>query len=116
MSNYHEFNHDAIESALESVRRHYGEEQRGIAEGAAVHSGQMSLSGGCISVTIENAKVCLNLPLGIGKVCIPVPLHFDGQVAQACLHICTTIGIPTGVEVTISVAGTVIAKASYGKC
>ena len=113
---FHEFDDKKIHAALESARNHYAERLDATAVNAS-DDGHLSLAGGCISVTVENGKVCLNLPLGIGKYCLPIPSFIpDGTAAEACLSICTTFGIPTGVKVTISVAGKVIIQKSFGKC
>ncbi len=112
----HNFDDKSIEAALEAARGHY----KGNIDASAVSPGEdghLALAAGCISVTVENGKVCLNLPLGFGKYCFPIPKIIpDGTAAEACLHICTTWGIPTGVRVTISVAGKVIVSKSFGKC
>lgn len=64
----------------------------------------------------KNHKVCLNLPLGLGSVCLPIPISFpDGTVGKACLSICNHI-VPTGVTVTIDIAGQQFAKQSFGWC
>lgn len=115
---FHEFDEDKVQAALEAARNHYGE-RANVAAGAVNpgEDGHLSLASGCISVTVENGKVCLNLPLGIGKYCFPIPSFIpNGTAAEACLSICTTWGIPTGVKVTISVAGKVIVQKSFGKC
>ncbi len=79
--------------------------------------GALVLAGGCISVTVNNGQICVNLPFGFGSVCLPVPPIFpNGTAAQACIDICTTWGIPTGVKVTISIAGQVIVSKSIGRC
>lgn len=71
----------------------------------------------CISVKVEDNKVCLELPLNLGKECIPIPVEIpNGTVASACLHVCTTWGIPTGVRVIVAVAGAVVAEMTWGKC
>ena len=69
-----------------------------------------------VSPTIKNGKACINLPLGIGQVCLPIPISYDGKVASVCLSICTTWGIPSGVRVTVSVAGVTIVSKTFGKC
>lgn len=77
--------------------------------------GALKLSAQCISVTVQNGQVCLNLPFGIGHVCLPIPSWIpNGTAAKACLDICTKWGIPCGVEVTVSVAGQVIVKKGFG--
>ena len=119
MTTYHEFDQEAIEAVLEAARNHHEEANLGkmTANSAAAADGHISFGATCISVTVEDGKVCLNLPLGIGKVCLPIPSIIpSGTAAEACLHICTTFGIPTGVRVTVSVAGKVIVQQSFGKC
>ncbi|SPJ28985.1 hypothetical protein [Falsiruegeria mediterranea] len=113
---FHSFDDKAIQSALDAARAHFD----GVVDASAVNpadDGHLAVAGGCISVTVEDGKVCLNLPLGIGKYCFPIPSIIpNGTAAEACLHICTTFGIPTGVRVTISVAGKVIVTKTFGKC
>jgi len=119
MTTYHEFDEEAIEAVLEAARAHH--DAAGLAKmtagSPAATDGHISFGATCISVTVEDGKICLNLPLGIGKVCLPIPAIFpNGTAAEACLHICTTFGIPTGVRVTVSIAGKVIVQQSFGKC
>ena len=107
---------DKLKEALDSAHRYY-QAKRGQAPGDISHDdGHISTRAACISVTISNGQACLNLPLGIGSVCLPVPISYDGQVASACIDICTTFGIPTGVEVTVSIAGVQIVRKTFGKC
>ena len=116
---YHEFDSKAIEGALAAVRAHNDTEGMVASGGklSALAGGEFMVSGGCISVTVGNHKICLNLPLKIGKICIPIPLSVpNGTAAQACLHICTFFGIPTGVRVTISALGHVIVRKTFGRC
>ena len=104
---HHSFDDDKIAAALEAVRNHYDAQTLAGRAQQVDHAddGHLSLAGGCISVTVENGKVCLNLPLGIGKYCLPIPSIIpNGTAAEACIHICTTFGIPTGVKVTVSVS------------
>ncbi|MFN6952817.1 MAG: hypothetical protein ACK4NE_09545 [Albidovulum sp.] len=119
MATFHEFDEKAIASALETARSLYdqqtlGERSRTI---SLLDDGHLRIAAQCISVTVDNGKVCLNLPLGLGKFCFPIPPVFpNGTAAQACLSICTTWGIPTGVRVTVSIAGNVILEKTFGKC
>jgi hypothetical protein len=115
-SNLPSFNQDAINHALEAAQRYRKDRMP-----AATHDqmpledGTLKLSAQCISVTVQNNQVCLNLPLGLGSVCLPIPLSFpNGTAAQACLDICTKWGIPCGVEVTVAIAGIVIVSKNYG--
>lgn len=70
----------------------------------------------CVSVTVNNGQVCLNVPVA-GSVCIPVPASFpNGTAAQACIDLCKRFGIPCGAKVTVSVLGQVIATKGFGCC
>ncbi|MFL9842277.1 hypothetical protein ABS767_15005 [Sphingomonas sp. ST-64] len=111
-----EFDAKVIDQALEAAQRH-GETLRAetISHETPLADGQLKVSAQCISVTVNNGEVCLNLPLGIGSVCLPVPSWIpNGTAAQACLDICTKWGIPCGVEVTVSVAGQQIIQKGFG--
>lgn len=119
MTTYHEFSMDAVNHALEAAQRHNDLLGfKGVNANMSIYGGgELSLKAQCISVTVENGQVCLSLPLGIGKVCIPIPLPIpSGTAAEACLDICTTWGIPTGVKVTVSALGHVIVTKTFGKC
>ena len=66
---------------------------------------------------IVDGKICFDLPLGIGKKCIRLPIRFpDSTVAKACLRICSRWGIPTGVEVSVSIKGETIVRKVFGLC
>lgn len=70
----------------------------------------------CVSVTIENGKACLNVPI-YGSVCIDVPSSIpNGTLAEACVDICKKFGIPCGVEAYIKVAGQTVASKDWGCC
>ncbi|MDF3126936.1 hypothetical protein [Rheinheimera sp. 1928-s] len=117
MAKYPSFSDQAVQSAIDSAQQHYSSKSLTTANvGITADDGHVALLAECITVTIGDGKVCLNLPLGIGSVCIPVPISYDGKVAQACLSICTTWGIPTGVKVSVSIAGIEIVSKSFGKC
>ena len=119
MSTYHEFDKAAIDAAIQSAQSHYdhGALRSKGASGDLADDGHLSIAASCVAVTVEDGKICLSLPLNIGKVCIPIPKIIpNGTAAEACLHICTYWGIPTGVKVTISVLGKVIVKKTFGKC
>jgi hypothetical protein len=114
---YPQFSGEAIEQALAAGRAHAEDLQSAAAssQGSALAEGGLKVSAQCISVTVQNGKVCLNLPLGIGSVCLPVPSWIpNGTAAQACLDICTKWGIPCGVEVKVSVGGQVIVSKGFG--
>jgi hypothetical protein len=111
------FSDEAIQGAVASAKSYY--DKRALQADRpqlGLDDGHMSTLAECITVTVSNGEACLNLPLGIGKVCLPIPISYNGKVASACLSICTTWGIPTGVRVTVSVAGVVILEKTFGKC
>ncbi|WP_187972219.1 hypothetical protein [Aquibium microcysteis] len=119
MASYPEFDSKQIAAALDAARSFHdvASLQKAGPAAAVADDGHLALAGGCISVTVSNGQVCLNLPLGFGSVCLPVPGFIpNGTAAQACIHICTTFGIPTGLTVTVSVAGNMIVQKSFGKC
>jgi hypothetical protein len=75
-----------------------------------------SVGGACISVTVNNGKVCLNVPV-VGSVCIPVPKFIqDGTAASACIDVCTKMGVPTGACVSVTVLGEQIENQCFGWC
>jgi hypothetical protein len=114
---YYSFDDEAVSSALEAARQPYeATDLQAIAE-ISSESGELSVLAQCISVTVRNRRVCLNLPLGLPRVCIPIPVNIkDGTAAQACLSICTFWGIPTGACVRVVVGGVVVVKRCFGRC
>lgn len=116
MADAHSFSESAVEGAIASAREYYSESLKSGSKGLTLDDGHMSILAECITATINDGKLCINLPLGIGKVCLPIPIPYNGKVASACLSICTTWGIPTGVRVTVSVAGVTILTKTFGKC
>lgn len=119
MTTYAEFSKEDIGHALAAAGTH--NETFGITTLDSTTDisagGEFSILAQCISVSVANHKICLNLPLGIGKVCLPLPINVpNGKAAKACLTICTRFGIPTGVKVTVSVAGVTIVSKKFGLC
>lgn len=111
------FSSEHINQALDAARAHSESMQASLQSGGqlAFADGALSISAQCISVTVQNHKVCLNLPFGIGHICLPVPGWVpQGSAAQACLNICTHWGIPCGIQVTVSVAGHPVIKKGFG--
>lgn len=124
---YHEFDEQAVTEAIAAARESHLESTGATAEGAAAvaaeapanlsDSGALEIAAQCITVTVANRKICISLPLGIGRVCLPVPGFVpNGKVAQACISLCTKFGIPTGVRITVTVAGQVIIRKTFGRC
>ncbi|MEJ6395548.1 hypothetical protein V8J82_19975 [Gymnodinialimonas sp. 2305UL16-5] len=68
----HEFDKDAIAEALDASRSHYSQERDTTTENI-VEDGHLFMAAGCISATVKNGKICLNLPLGFGRYCFPIP-------------------------------------------
>lgn len=109
------FDDKVVQQAVETAQRHAQSLRGQQTNELALQDGQLKVSAQCVSVTVTNGQVCLNLPLGIGSVCLPVPGWVpNGTAAQACLDICTKWGIPCGVEVTVSVAGQQIISKGFG--
>lgn len=119
MPKYTEFDKQSIQAALDAAQKH--NEAVGLTATTPdmnlMAGGDFVVSGGCVSVTVEDGHICLNLPLGIGNFCLPIPAIFpSGTAAEACISICTTWGLPTGVRVTVSVAGHVVIEKTFLKC
>ncbi|CAD0221978.1 hypothetical protein [Chryseobacterium sp. JV274] len=119
------FSKEAISHALEAAKRSHEDSQANLRSSGAdtdlslanASVGYLLVTAECISITVENNKVCINLPLGFGKYCFSIPLSIpNGTAGQACLSICTTWGIPTGIRVTIIIGGITIISQSFGKC
>jgi hypothetical protein len=110
------FNDDNITSALEAARQPYAGRERELRERIDTSKNPYLRSiGDCVDLRSGDNEVCLDLPLGLGDVCIPLPFDLpDGQAAQACLYICTTWGIPTGVTVRVTVGGFSVVDQSFG--
>lgn len=84
--------------------------------GSALQSPIVQEFNACVSVTIQNGQVCLNVPI-FGSICIPIPLPFpNGTAAEACIDLCKRFGIPCGVKVTVSVLGQIVASKGFGCC
>lgn len=120
MANVHEFSAESIQQALDAITEHGTMATEVSAQEATpfgVAGGEFSVLAQCLSVKVVNHRICLGLPLGLGNICLPIPLGIpNGTAAEACLSICTTWGFPTGVKVTIRVAGRTIITKSFGKC
>lgn len=117
--NYYSFSDEAVNNALAAAKQtHEGSQlQATEADFNIQKGGCMLVAAECVKVTTENHKVCINLPLGLGKHCLNLPVSIpDGTVGQACLSICTTWGIPTGVKVSVVIAGVTVVSQTFGKC
>jgi hypothetical protein len=73
----------------------------------------------CLSVTVQDGQVCLNLPLELGEECIDVPDWIpDGEAARACLEIRyrkIIFGkVPVGVDACIYALDQKVACAYFG--
>ena len=109
------FDEDRINAAIETAQRHSHTMRAQKSDGAVLADGALTVAAQCVSVTVNNGEVCLDLPLGIGHVCLPVPSWVpNGEAAKACIDLCTKWGIPCGVEVTISIAGEKIISKGFG--
>jgi len=112
--NEYSFSEEAVSRALEAARKPYeGRDLR--ADIPTSQSPSLRSIGDCVDLTSGASEVCLRLPLGLGRHCISLPFDLpDGVAAQACLYICTTWGIPTGVSVRVTVGGFTVADQSFG--
>lgn len=111
MPEYRSFNEEAISNALEAASRTYGGiDFRDINTIPLASPSRLSIRAECLSVTVENNEICLELE-GVGETCIPLPLSVpNGTVAQACLDIEYW---PPGVCVTVEVGGIKILEACF---
>lgn len=119
MATYAEFDPADVSAALEAARQHYDIQKltAATAKIEPLDDGHLSLAAGCVSVTVNGNKICVNLPLNLGGICLPIPISIpNGTVAQACIRICTTWGLPTGVRLTVTVGGVVIVEKTFLKC
>lgn len=117
MTTYHEFDKHKVDAAIATIKAH-GELAHGFAAADAAHpyvGNEVSVFAQCIDVVVAGGKICLKIPI-FGNVCLPIPTPFpDGTAASACLSICGSF-IPTGVKVTVSIAGHVVLTKVFGKC
>lgn len=75
-----------------------------------------STSGACVTVTVNNGRVCLSIPV-VGSVCIPVPSFLpNGTAVSACIDVCTPYFVPTGACVTLRAFGQQVARECFGAC
>ncbi len=112
------FDERKIQEALDAARRAYERvDLTATPAGIPKDTGTTIYCVGCVSVTVKNNQVCLNLPFGIGHYCFPLPISFpDGTVAEACLYICTIFGIVTGFKVTVTIKGYTVVEKTFFKC
>ena len=115
---YHSFSENAVREATDAARRLHEDVLKSADSPIHPHvTGEFSALAECISVTVSDHRVCLNLPSPFGSICIPIPVNVpDGTAAEACLHICHFGPIPTGVRITISALGKTIVSKVVGKC
>ncbi|WP_369239956.1 hypothetical protein [Jiella sp. M17.18] len=119
MPQFYQFSPQAVQAALDAAKQDFaeGDIQTLTANGTVTKSSERSLLAECVSVSVQDHKVCVDLPLGLGKHCIPIPLNIpNGEAGSACLSICTTFGFPTGVKVSVIVAGITVVSETFGKC
>lgn len=119
MSKYYTFDKKAIANALEAAANtHKGSQLKATeSEFNITKGGDLLVAAECVAITVENNKVCIDLPLGLGKHCLNLPVSIpNGTAGKACLSICTTWGIPTGVKVSVVIAGITVVSQTFGKC
>ena len=115
------FDEAAVQGAIEAAQSIQGVVPLGKSQDSAslekhYGAGTLAILAQCISITVQNGQACLNVPV-FGNVCIPVPPNIsNGATGQACLHVCSTFGFPTGVRVSVYVNGGLVSEQSFGKC
>lgn len=120
----YKFDDEAIADAIKSAQATHDDAMASteglafdISKNGGLQDGTLSIGAQCISVTVENQKICITLPLGIGKRCFTIPVRIpNGSVGQACISICTTWRIPTGARLTVVIAGVTVINQSFGRC
>ena len=118
------FSEDAIKDAIESAKATHSDATANIkdvsfdiSKSGSMYDGSVQIAAQCISIKTANRKICITLPLGIGKRCFTLPINVpNGSVGKACLSICTTWGIPTGVRLSVVIGGVTVISQSFGKC
>ena len=119
MAKLYKFDNAKVTLALAAARSSFGQldEMKITSEDALPSVTSLMLTADCISVKVEDGEICLELPFGFGNVCLPLPIDPpNGTVGEACLKICTTFGIPTGIKVTVTIGGSVVVEQSFGVC
>ncbi|CAM1347275.1 MULTISPECIES: hypothetical protein [Tenacibaculum] len=119
MGTFYSFDDEAIEQALEAARNTHGGGELKAANASfdTTKGGDLFVSAQCVSVTVENHKICIKLPLGFGKHCFSIPVSIpNGTAGKACIGICTTWGIPTGVKLSVVIGGVTVISQTFGKC
>ncbi|MEM6484027.1 MAG: hypothetical protein AAF662_03440 [Pseudomonadota bacterium] len=120
MTQYAEFDSTQVSSTIAALSQQQAVSAASMEGPQAVLSDdghvRMALAA-CISVTVSEGKICLNLPFDIGDICLPIPPWVpEGTAAKACIDVCSTFGVPTGIEVTVSALDTVLLRRSWGRC
>lgn len=106
----YEFDEKRVESVCNSIEKdNKGTGNLQSVDALSHRTAEFAVLAECISVTVENGKVCIKLPLNLGKECINVPDWIpDGEAAKACLSIVYKrvlgVKIPVGVKVCLYVA------------
>ncbi|GIX17867.1 MAG: hypothetical protein KatS3mg119_2053 [Rhodothalassiaceae bacterium] len=76
------FDERRIQEALDTARAHHEKLALEVSPaGLPQDTGELAVSAGCVSITVENNQVCLNLPLGIGHYCLPIPVSIPNGTA-----------------------------------
>lgn len=101
MSNIREFNQERIDSVLKLSKVSTSLDS----EGKGSKTAEITALAQCISLEVEDHKVCVKLPLGLGKQCIDVPDWIpNGEAARVCLSINFIGVLPRGVKICVYVA------------
>lgn len=119
MSDTVSFNQERVDSVLRTFDNPQFSAELTSEATSSSRMADVSLLAECISVTVQNGEICLNLPLGLGRQCIDVPDWIpNGEAARACLSIkyrrVLGVRIPTGVKVCVYVADQEVTCVEFG--
>jgi hypothetical protein len=113
--NYPAFDEEVIAASLKAAQQNAKSLRKELtADANQFEHGTLKVGAQCISVTVQNGQACLHLPI-VGDECISVPSWVpNGSACSACLDICTKMGFPCGIQVTLSLAGQQILQKTFG--
>jgi len=120
MTTYHSFDETEVQALIDTAAKHHAQVLEMVrsegAEATLPEASVLRLGDVCITVEVADGRICLNLPIIKKKVCLPIPGVPNGTAAKACLKVCTILGLPTGVCVTVTVLGKTVVQQCFGKC
>ncbi len=120
MSETFSFSEERVDSALRVLENDQNLSLTTV-KGAGTNTSRtadFTIAAECISVTVTDGKICINLPLNLGRECIDIPDWVpNGSAASACLSIkykkVLGVKIPVGVKVCVYVGDVEVACVEY---